>query len=250
PGYFIAAPNVFRVGVEESVSVDVYDTGGATVTLTLTLQDYPARTHNFSQVVVDCSEFQPVTVQLRIAPADVVRDTALGFDADTKYVYLSASSTSPGLTFHEDIPVLLRHASGHLFLHTDKPVYTPDQHVRIRAFPLNEDLVPQGESVRIDVVNPQAVTVDRLDVAVGDTGFISKTFVFPAFPVFGNWSVVGYHGPQLKYNSTAKFEVKEYILPTFSVTVGAPRFILPQDERISGNVSARHEQNTPALFCQ
>ena len=42
-------PNVFRIGVEEKVSVTVFD-AGKPVTVKVYLQDYPHRRRNFSEV--------------------------------------------------------------------------------------------------------------------------------------------------------------------------------------------------------
>ena len=43
------APNMFHIGVEEKVSITVFDAGQA-VTVKLSLQDYPQRQKTFSQV--------------------------------------------------------------------------------------------------------------------------------------------------------------------------------------------------------
>ena len=47
--YFIAAPNLLRIGVEETVSIDVYGIGGE-VDIQLSLQDFPNKRKTFSQV--------------------------------------------------------------------------------------------------------------------------------------------------------------------------------------------------------
>ena len=47
--YFIAAPNLLRVGVEETVSISVFDVNGD-VNIQLALQDFPNRRKTFSQV--------------------------------------------------------------------------------------------------------------------------------------------------------------------------------------------------------
>ena len=47
--YFIAAPNLLRVGVEETVSVSVFDINGD-VNIKLELQDFPNRRKTFSRV--------------------------------------------------------------------------------------------------------------------------------------------------------------------------------------------------------
>lgn len=47
--YFIAAPNLLRVGVEETVSIAVFDVN-VDVNVQLALQDFPNRRKTFSQV--------------------------------------------------------------------------------------------------------------------------------------------------------------------------------------------------------
>ena len=47
--FSIMAPNMFHIGVQEKVSITVFDAGRA-VTVKLYLQDYPQRQKTFSQV--------------------------------------------------------------------------------------------------------------------------------------------------------------------------------------------------------
>ena len=47
--YFIASPNLLRVGVEETVSISVFDVNGE-VDIQLSLQDFPLRRRTFSVV--------------------------------------------------------------------------------------------------------------------------------------------------------------------------------------------------------
>ena len=51
-----------------------------------------------------------------------------------QYVYLVASA--PSLGFQEEKEVLLSSRSGYLLLHTDKPIYTPNQEGEFRMIVL------------------------------------------------------------------------------------------------------------------
>lgn len=60
------APNVFHIGVEEKVSISVFD-NAQPVTVKLYLQDFPHRQKTFSQVqgVVEKGEFSSFFFSLR-----------------------------------------------------------------------------------------------------------------------------------------------------------------------------------------
>ena len=58
---------------------------------------------------------------------------------------------------------------------------------------------PSDMPVRLEIRNPQDVIVKLVESVKTDTGFITETFHFPPHPLFGNWSVVGYHGHKVSF---------------------------------------------------
>ncbi|KAH0615516.1 hypothetical protein JD844_004875 [Phrynosoma platyrhinos] len=97
-----------------------------------------------------------------------------------QYVYLEA--VSPHFTKEKKMPVT--YDNGFLFVQTDKPVYTPDQTVKVRVYSLNEELRPARRAATLTFVDPEEVEVDIIkeeDV----TGIISfPDFKIPPYPKY------------------------------------------------------------------
>uniref|UniRef100_A0AAR2ILM1 Complement C3 n=1 Tax=Pygocentrus nattereri TaxID=42514 RepID=A0AAR2ILM1_PYGNA len=121
-----------------------------------------------------------------------------------QYVYLQAHFPSGVL----EKEVLVSFQSGYIFIQTDKSIYTPSSTVRCRVFSVTPDLQPldQNEiSVEIIVSGPARYK----------------------------------YAPQK--NFTAEFEVKEYVLPTFEVTVNPSKsFFYIDDDRLQVDITAKY----------
>ncbi|KAK2565794.1 Complement C3 [Acropora cervicornis] len=61
----------------------------------------------------------------------------------------------------------------------------------------------------------------------------------------GNWTITAVYGHQDLHNTSAQFEVKEYVLPRFSVKISAPQYILPITGEFSVNITARYSYGKP-----
>ena len=46
---------------------------------------------------------------------------------DKQYVYLKASSNTPGFQFNNEIKILVSYRNAMVFIQTDKPIYNPGQ---------------------------------------------------------------------------------------------------------------------------
>uniref|UniRef100_A0A8C1RIA7 Complement component c3a, duplicate 6 n=1 Tax=Cyprinus carpio TaxID=7962 RepID=A0A8C1RIA7_CYPCA len=119
-----------------------------------------------------------------------------------QYVYLQAQFPS----FTLEKVVMLSFQSGYIFVQTDKPIYTPASTVQYRIFSLTSGLKPfehAGISVEIMVV----------------TRFTNT--------------------PQKNY--TADFEVKEYVLPTYEVTLSLSQsFFCVKDASLTVSIEAKY----------
>ena len=60
---------------------------------------------------------------LQVNPKDLSDQKSL----DKQYVYLKASSSSPGFQFNDEIKILVSYRNAMVFIQTDKPIYTPGQ---------------------------------------------------------------------------------------------------------------------------
>ncbi|XP_062614828.1 complement C3-like [Saccostrea cucullata] len=234
PTYVITAPDVFRVDCDVTVSADLVDIEN--VSIRLTLQQYPNRETTYQ--TVDFMASSGINrVKLRINHAHF-NDSS----GDVEHAYLVATSTDPRMTFSQESVILVSRVSGFIFIQTDKPIYTPDQEVKIRVVLLNEDRLPSSEPIIIDVKNPQGIIVQRWNSS-WSRRFIAHTFELPDIPFLGNnWTVEASLTSNNALQTTAVFEVTEYVLPRFSVDidVGDTAIILPTTDQIEVTVKSRY----------
>uniref|UniRef100_A0A8C3K1E0 Complement C5 n=1 Tax=Calidris pygmaea TaxID=425635 RepID=A0A8C3K1E0_9CHAR len=129
-----------------------------------------------------------------------------GADNSVKYVYLEA--VSPHFTRLKKMPV--SYENGFLFIHTDKPIYTPDQSVKVRVYSLNEELQPARRETVLTFVDPEGVKVD-IEEEEDFTGIVSfPDFKIPPNPKYGIWKIEAKYTKNFVTSAVAKFEVKEY----------------------------------------
>uniref|UniRef100_A0A8B9ETM7 Complement C5 n=1 Tax=Anser cygnoides TaxID=8845 RepID=A0A8B9ETM7_ANSCY len=167
------------------------------------LRSFPDKLVSYSSgriSLTPANKFQD-SVTLTLQPTDLART------ADSvKYVYLEA--VSPHFTRLKKIPV--SYENGFLFIHTDKPVYTPDQSVKVRVYSLNEDLQPARRETVLTFVDPDGVKVDIIEEK-DFTGIVSfPDFKIPPNPKYGIWKIEAKYKKNFITSAVAKFEVKEY----------------------------------------
>ncbi|XP_033124915.1 complement C3-like [Anneissia japonica] len=229
--FVVTAPNIFRSNVEEIVLVSVFGTGD-NIPMKVKLTTSEGSELASKDVVVQAG--QPQRVSFIVDAAD------LPADEEIPTVNLRAFSTNAAHPFDRNVDVLVTTKNQVVFIQTDKPIYTPNQEVKIRVISLNEELKPTERKVRLDVITPKGAIIDRREDLTTDTGYITEIFPFSSYPTFGIWSVVVYYGLNYNWNSTVQFELREYVLPTFEVTIDAPNQILPSDNLITAVVKARY----------
>uniref|UniRef100_A0A8C0BI67 Complement C5 n=1 Tax=Buteo japonicus TaxID=224669 RepID=A0A8C0BI67_9AVES len=134
------------------------------------------------------------------------REAKIAGNNSVKYVYLEA--VSPHFTRLKKIPV--SYENGFLFIHTDKPIYTPDQSVKVRVYSLNEELQPARQETVLTFVDPEGVKVDIIEEE-DFTGIVSfPDFKIPPNPKYGIWKIEAKYKKNFVTSAVAKFEVKEY----------------------------------------
>ncbi|KAM3911435.1 complement C5-like [Leptodactylus fuscus] len=209
-------PRMWRVGAEEAVLVQGFGQR-ENFPVRISLLSYPDKKTKFSFQHLELTKennYQGL-VSLKIEPKDFPRQEG----GAAQYIYLEAQSKS--FTKVEQIPVT--HHNGFLFIQTDKPIYTPDQSVKLRIYSMNEELRPARREVTVTFTDPEEVKMDVISQQDA-TGIISfPDFKIPANPRFGMWKVQATYSADYTTSTTAMFEVKEYVLPRFFVTIEPKR---------------------------
>ncbi|XP_049689316.1 complement C5 isoform X2 [Accipiter gentilis] len=209
--YVLTAPKIFRVGASEKVVVQAFDYEKE-FAVNIAIRSFPDKLAVYSSghiSLTPANKFQDA-VTLTLQPTDLPRT-----DNSVKYVYLEA--VSPHFTRLKKIPV--SYENGFLFIHTDKPIYTPDQSVKVRVYSLNEELQPARRETVLTFVDPEGVKVDIIEEE-DFTGIVSfPDFKIPPNPKYGIWKIEAKYKKNFVTSAVAKFEVKEYAMPSFSIII-------------------------------
>uniref|UniRef100_A0A8C5RYF1 Complement C5 n=1 Tax=Laticauda laticaudata TaxID=8630 RepID=A0A8C5RYF1_LATLA len=219
--YVISAPKFIRVGASEQVVIQAY---GYTqeFSVTISIKSYPDKitTYAFGTIqLTPANRFQG-SIALTVQPKDLRTNDP---QKRVESIYLEA--TSPHFTRQKKM--LLTYDNGFLFIQTDKPIYTPDQSVKVRVYSLNEELRPARRAAVLTFVDPDGVEVDIIHEEDA-TGIVSfPEFKIPPYPKFGIWTIKAKYEKEFTTSAIAKFQVKEYAMPRFSVE------IIPENSFIS-----------------
>nr|BAU69618.1 C3A [Sphyrna zygaena]BAU69619.1 C3B [Sphyrna zygaena] len=238
PLYILMAPSVLRVEHMENVIVEAHDIN-ADIRVDVRLQFFP-KSNNiiFTSHGILTAANGYVSVAVKIPKDRIPKDTRL-----PEYVVVEASSTA----FTLERNVLISYQLGHIFIQTDKPIYTPTQTVLYRLLTVNNEMKPIKRTVLVDFVNPQDVIVKREEVFAKDnTGITGSTFKVPEIVNIGVWKIAASFKDASHINYTTEFEVKEYVLPSFEVNLQARRqFFYVDDARLDVRITARFTYGEP-----
>ncbi|RWS30025.1 complement component 3-1-like protein [Leptotrombidium deliense] len=137
---------------------------------------------------------------------------------------------------------------GFTFLQTDKPIYTPNEKVRIRCIRLDEHLKSVHDTLKLKIKNPQNIAMQIVNydqTRDGSKFFLDHEFQFPPSPMLGMWHVIVSYGQNLEFQKNVSFEVAEYVLPTFSVALESPKYISPSTTLVTGIAKAFYVYGKP-----
>ncbi|KAK9392405.1 complement C5 [Crotalus adamanteus] len=234
--YVISAPKFIRAGASEQVVIQAY---GYTqeFSVTISMKSYPDKkmTYAFGTVQLTPANHFQGSVTLTVQPKDLRTDDP---QKRVESIYLEAASPH----FTRQKKMLLTYDNGFLFIQTDKPIYTPDQSVKVRVYSLNEELRPARRAAVLTFVDPGGAEVDiiREDDATGIISF--PEFKIPPYPKFGIWTIIAKYDKEFTTSAVAKFQVKEYAMPRFSVE------IIPENSFISSQYFERFKITIQARY--
>ncbi|XP_060591241.1 complement C3-like, partial [Ruditapes philippinarum] len=140
--YFVIAPNVLRFDQDETVVVSVFGERNASVKVWL---EYKGKQFSPKDVIVKDQE-TPFYTTVKVTEDDIF--TSMVQNKPRKVKLFSEWN---GLKQSRDI--ILSYHTGYLIVQTDKPIYTPEQNVEIRALALDESLkAVNGWQVGMDII--------------------------------------------------------------------------------------------------
>ncbi|XP_075034356.1 alpha-2-macroglobulin-like [Mixophyes fleayi] len=135
--------------------------------------------------------------------------------------------------------VLVKRKRTSVLIQTDKAVYKPGQIVKFRILSLNEDLQP--EKRLLPVVELQDPSKNRIGQWLNvsfNQGFSEHSLPLSSEPQLGEYSI------RVK-DTVHTFNVEEYVLPKFEVTLQFPKFVMFNSEHFSVQVCGRYTYGKP-----
>uniref|UniRef100_UPI00398E3598 complement C3-like n=1 Tax=Pristiophorus japonicus TaxID=55135 RepID=UPI00398E3598 len=239
PLYVLTTPNVLRIEGEETAVVEGHGIN-FDVNVDIRLQYFPEKNSIIFQegTVLSSNNNYQASVTIKIAANRIKKETRL-----MQYMVLEAVSP----VFHLERIILVSYQSGHIFIQTDKPIYTPTQTVLYRLLTVDNELKPTKKNAIVEFVNPQDVIVARTEVFAKDAiGITGNTFKIPEIVNIGVWKIVTSYKETNLVNYTTEFEVKEYVLPSFEVTIDSDQhFFHVDDNKLDVSITARFTYGKP-----
>ncbi|XP_067296791.1 complement component c3a, duplicate 6 [Pseudorasbora parva] len=236
PLYVLSAPNLLRVGSSENVFVEAQDYSGGNLNVRISVKNHPKKNLEilFKSVTLTADNNYQILTDIKI-PSD--RDYFSDDPLEKQYVYLQAQFPSHTL----DKVVMVSFQSGYIFVQTDKPIYTPASAVQYRVLSLTPDLKPfENAGISVEIMDPQGITTMR-ETIFSQQGIRSGKYAVPQPASPGIWKVVTRFTNTPQKNFTADFEVKEYALPTYEVTLSPSQsFFCVKDASLTVSIEARY----------
>ncbi|KAH1176304.1 hypothetical protein KIL84_021038, partial [Mauremys mutica] len=230
--YTLITPNVLRVESEEKVVVEAH--GLTTPTeVTITVQDFPLKRLVLYQVKTNLNSDNGMmgTAIIKVPTKDIKKDVK-------QYVAVQARSPQ----FNLEKVVLVTFHSGYIFIQTDKTIYTPGSTVYCRIFSVGHQLEPVSKPVIVELHTPEGLIVKRESVSSpSKVGIFPMNHHLPDIVNLGTWSIVARYEDSPQQSFTAQFDIKEYVLPSFEVTLEPSKkfFYIDGNEDLIIHINAR-----------
>ncbi|KAJ6641357.1 CD109 antigen [Pseudolycoriella hygida] len=141
--------------------------------------------------------------------------------------------------FSSNIKLKMNTKNVTVFVQTDKGIYKPSDAVRFRVLVLNEKLQPLNETnAQVHVTDGAQNRVKQFDDIALTKGVYEDSFPLSDLPILGDWHLVVF----INNTKAAEkvFEVAEYTLPSFEVTLEVNPHAHYDEQKLSATIIAKH----------
>ncbi|GAB6025190.1 C3 and PZP-like, alpha-2-macroglobulin domain containing 8 [Chamberlinius hualienensis] len=166
--------------------------------------------------------------------------------AKTAQLYLNGTFNEENYTFSNFQDVNIRQKVDITLVQTDKPIYKPGQIVKFRVVHVTTLFKPSYNKIKsISVENPFKVRLSQWIFPPSENGITDLSFPLSDEPQLGIWTI----NVEASSNKTIKqtFNVKEYVLPKFSVQIIPPQVVLATVNNVSWKVCAHYTYGEPVI---
>ncbi|KAM9458703.1 complement C3-like isoform 1-T1 [Salvelinus alpinus] len=234
--YIMVAPNILRVGSEESIYLES-SVGGE---VNLIVMDFPLKRYNLYEKKQILGDNNQALHQLKLDQKYFKRNVR-----GNQYVHLKATFGGRQL----ETVVLVSFQSGYVFLQTDKPIYNPGEDVKYRLFVTNLEAKAANGTVSVGLKSVDGTIISQPKMGLSVNGLYADQFLLPDIvKEEGTWTleVKLQSEPDRVFNTS--FDVKKHVLPTFEVTLKTRKqYLHVQDKDFKVDIEARYFSGTEVI---
>ncbi|XP_005073815.1 CD109 antigen isoform X1 [Mesocricetus auratus] len=232
--FLLTAPGIIRPGANVTVGVELLEHGPPQITVKAQVLK---KASNRTVPVLEAEGiFERGFFKILTLPSLPLNS------ADAIYELHVTGQSQDGILFSNSTPLSFETKRMSVLIQTDKALYKPKQEVKFRVLTLFSDFKPLKTSLNIFIKDPKSNLIQQWFSQKGDLGVISKTFQLSSHPILGDWSIQVQVNDQQYYQS---FEVSEYVLPKFEVTLQTPLYCSLKAKNLSGSVTAKYTYGKP-----
>ncbi|XP_061104532.1 alpha-2-macroglobulin-like [Conger conger] len=231
PIYLVTVASQTTGGSTETVCAHILRQKGP-LYFTLTLEIGPSNTTLLEELVM--TEFHRC-VQFQVP--SVVTNTVATIDASLKGEKTSLSKKTK---------IWIKPSSSFTIIQTDKPIYKPGQTIKFRIVSLDSSFLPHEEVFQaIELQDPKSNRIAQWLNQSITTGILDLSHPTTPEAKQGNYII----SARTKRDAitTQTFEILEYVLPKFEVTVLFPDVIFAQDKNATIKICGKYTYGKPVL---
>ncbi|XP_053159856.1 alpha-2-macroglobulin-like isoform X3 [Hemicordylus capensis] len=230
PQYLVLVPFLIHTETPEKVCVQLSHLNES-VTLSVTLEYGAENKSLIRNIVSDRDVFSCI-------PFEIPKWNGIA------QLFLTVEVKGQTLEFWSRRRVMIKNLESLMFVQTDKPIYKPGQKVLFRIVSLNKDFQPLNETLPLVYIqDPRRNRLFQWQNVELQGGLKELFFPLSTEPPLGHYKVVLEKAPG---KTTEKsFEVDEYVLPKFEVTVKVPQTITVIDKELEVTVCGTYTYGKP-----
>jgi len=228
--YTIVAPKILRPNLDYHVSISLHGTTTAAdvVVAIEGMQDGGGPVRNFQSATVDPDSTQMLKFVIgELGPGSY---------------NLTARSTK-GLEFFNTTKLDYVEKSHSVFIQTDKAIYKPGHLIQFRVVIVNPQLKPSVTgSVDIFITDGKGNRVKQWNRVFTKQGVFASELALSDQPILGDWNITAVVSG---HSFTKVFQVAEYVLPKFEVSIDLPPFLTFNASKMVATVKAKYTYGKP-----
>ncbi|XP_053673860.1 thioester-containing protein 1 allele R1-like [Anopheles nili] len=149
-----------------------------------------------------------------------------------------------GLTFKNETNLEYQQKSFSVFVQTDKSIYKPGDTVRFRVLVLDPNTKPllKVDSIAVHINDGKGNRIKQWKDGKLVKGVFESELTLSTAPVLGEWVI---HVEALGSKHRKSFEVDEYVLPKFEVTVESPGITTFKDGKVKAIIRSKYTYGKP-----